>query len=173
MEYIVFGQIVNTHGLKGHVKINIFSENVQNIKNYEKIYLKENEEYIECSILDLKFSKNQAITLFKGINNKDEADTLRNKYICIKKDDLEALEDNTYYLIDLLGLDVYEKEKDKEKLLGKLVEVNQNAPTDIYVIQTEKNHSIMVPAIKEYIKKVDMKNKKIVVDLSEYSEYEI
>ena len=168
MEYIKIGQIVNTHALKGSVKVNIFSDNVENIKKYENIYLKENNEYIEYEILDIKFSKNQAIISFKDIESKEYADTFRNRYIYIKKDDLEELEDDTYYLIDIIGLEVYETENGKQKPLGSLIEVNQNAPTDIYVIKTKDNHSIMVPAIKEYIKKIDIKNKKIIVDLSDY-----
>lgn len=168
MEYIEFGQIVNTHALKGSVKINIFSENVENIKKYENIYLKENNKYIKYDIEDVKFSKNQAIVKFKDIKSKEDADEYKNRYIYIKTEDLEDLEKDTYYLMDLIGLEVYEIKNNNEKLLGSLLEINQNAPTDIYVIQTNENHSIMVPAIKEYIKKVDIKNKKIVVDLSNY-----
>ena len=167
MEYIELGQIVNTHALKGSVKINIFSDKVENIKKYEQIYLKENDKYIEYEIIDIKFSKNQAIVSFKNIKNVDEADKLRNKYIYVKKDSLEELEDDTYYLIDLIGLDVYETKESQEKLLGELIEIKQDSPTDIYVIKL-KNKNIMIPAIKEYIKKIDIKEGKVIVDLSNY-----
>ena len=169
MEYIELGQIVNTHGLRGDVKVNIFSENMKNIGKYKKIYLKNKEnEYIEYKVLNLKFTNNQAIISFENINNKEDADTYRNRYIYINKDDLEELEVDTYYLIDLIGIDVYELVKSEEKLFGKLIEVNQNAPTDIYIIRKEDNKEIMIPAIKEYIKSIDIKNKKMIVDLSEY-----
>ncbi len=168
MEYIELGQIVNTHALKGSVKINIFSDKVENIKKYEQIYLKEKDKYIEYEINDIKFFKNQAIVNFKNINNKEEADKLRNKYIYIKKDSLEELEDDSYYLIDLIGIAVYESKDNEEKLLGELVEVKQDAPTDIYVIKQQEGNNIMIPAVKEYIKEVDIKGKKIIVDLSNY-----
>lgn len=179
MEFIEIGQIVNTHALKGNVKINIFSETSENIKKYENIYLKENNEYIKYEILDIKFSKNQAIVNFKTIDSIEKAEKLKNKYIYIKKEELDKLEDDNYYLIDLIDSQVYqmikENGQEKEELLGTLIEVNQNAPTDIYVIKTIKKdnntnnkymkNNIMIPAIKKYIKKVDVKNKKIVVDL--------
>ena len=126
MEYIKFGQIVNTHALKGSVKINIFSDDIRNIEKYENIYLKENDEYIRCEILDIKFSKNQAIVSFKNVNSKEDADTYRNKYIYIKKDDLEVLEEDTFYLIDILESEVYELKDEGEEYFGKLIEVNQN-----------------------------------------------
>lgn len=179
MKYIELGQIVNTHALKGNVKVNVFSENVKNIKKYKNIYLKENDKYIEYEVLDIKFSKNQAIINFKNIDNKEKAEKLKNKYIYIKKEDLKKLEDDNYYLIDLINSKVYEKvknknSKEKEELIGTLIEVNQNAPTDIYVIKTIEERNInnkymknilMIPAVKEYIKEVDVKNKKIIVDL--------
>lgn len=169
MEYIELGQIVNTHGLRGSVKVNVFSENLENIKKYKNIYLKNKDnEYIEYRVLDIKFTNNQAIVTFEEITNKDEANSYRNKYLYIKKEDLEELDDDTYYLIDLIGLNAYEIIKNEEKLLGELIEVNQNAPTDIYVIKKTDNKNLMIPAIKEYIKKIDILNKKIIVDLSEY-----
>ena len=168
MEYIQFGQIVNTHALKGNVRINVFSDDVENIKKYENIYLEENGKYIRYEVLNITFSRNQAIVSFKGIDNKEKADEYRNRYIYINKKDLDILDEDTYYLVDILESEVYEVKDDKEECFGKLIEVNQNAPTDIYVIQTDKNHSIMIPAIKEYIKEVDVEKRKIVVDLSNY-----
>lgn len=169
MEYIELGQIVNTHGLRGSVKVNVFSENLENIKKYKNIYLKNKDnEYIEYRVLDIKFTNNQAIVTFEEITNKDEANSYRNRYLYIKREDLEELDDDTYYLIDLIGLNAYEIIKNEEKLLGELIEVNQNAPTDIYVIKKTDNKNLMIPAIKEYIKKIDILNKKIIVDLSEY-----
>lgn len=169
MEYIELGQIVNTHGLRGSVKVNVFSENLENIKKYKNIYLKNKDnEYIEYRVLDIKFTNNQAIVTFEEITNKDEANSYRNKYLYIKREDLEELDDDTYYLIDLIGLNAYEIINNEEKLLGELIEVNQNAPTDIYVIKKTDNKNLMIPAVKEYIKKIDILNKKIIVDLSEY-----
>lgn len=176
-----YGQIVNTHAIKGNVKVNIFSEKPENIKKYKNIYLKENDEYIEYEVLNIKFLKNQAIINFKNIDKIEKAEKLKNKYIYIKKTDLEELENNTYYLIDLIDSKVYQQvkvnNKAKEELIGTLIEVNQNAPTDIYVIKTileQKTDNkylkniLMIPAIKKYIKEVDVKNKKIIVDLNEY-----
>lgn len=169
MEYIELGQIVNTHGLRGSVKVNVFSENLENIKKYKNIYLKNKDnEYIEYRVLDIKFTNNQAIVTFEEITNKDEANSYRNRYLYIKREDLEELDDDTYYLIDLIGLNAYETINKEEKLLGELIEVNQNAPTDIYVIKKTDNKNLMIPAVKEYIKKIDILNKKIIVDLSEY-----
>ena len=168
MEYIQFGQIVSTHALKGNVRINVFSDDVENIKKYENIYLEENGKYIRYEVLNITFSRNQAIVSFKDIDNKEKADEYRNRYIYINKKDLDTLDEDTYYLVDILESEVYELKDNKEEYFGKLIEVNQNAPTDIYVIQTDKNHSIMIPAIREYIKEVDVEKRKIVVDLSNY-----
>lgn len=111
LEYIKIGQIAKSHALKGGVKVNIFSEKAENILEYPNIYLKEKNEYIKYSIKNIAFSKNQAIINFDKIETKEEADKYKNRYIYINKEDLKQLDNDIYYVVDIIGLDAYDRNR--------------------------------------------------------------
>ena len=80
-EYFEIGQIVNTSGLKGLVKVNLFMDDITKIEDFKKILVEKNKELIEYEIEEVKYHKNQALIKFKGIDDIDKAETLRNCYI--------------------------------------------------------------------------------------------
>ena len=98
------------------------------------------------------------ILKLKGIDTPEQAESLRNCYIKINRKDARKLPEGTYFIVDLIGLDVY---TDEEKLLGTL------GSSDIYVVRTSEGKQILLPAIKDVIKKVDIENKKVIVHIIE------
>ena len=99
---------------------------------------------------------------FKGIDKIEEAELLKNSYILINREDEEPLEEGVYYIVDLLGLDVY---TDENILLGNLEDIYNTVSNDIYVVKDEQGKEILLPAIKEVLKQVDLENKKIIVHI--------
>lgn len=164
-EYFEIGQIVNTSGLKGLVKVNLFMDDITKIEDFKKILVEKNKELIEYEIEEVKYYKNQALIKFKGIDDIDKAETLRNCYIKIHRNDEEELPEDTYYIVDLIGLDVFSDENEK---LGKLKDVFSvpSGNHDIYVVETGEK-DLLLPAIGEVIKHIDIPNNKIIVHLIE------
>ena len=99
---------------------------------------------------------------FKGIDKIEEAELLKNSYILINREDEEPLEEGVYYIVDLLGLDVY---TDENILLGNLEDIYNTGSNDIYVVKDENGKQILLPGIPDVIKEVDIENKKIIVHL--------
>ena len=163
-EYFEIGQIVNTSGLKGEIKIKPFTDDIKKFNNLKTIYVSIKKELKEFEIEHVRFSKNMVFIKLKGINTIEEAENYRNLYLKIKRDKDEKLEEGVYYVVDLIGCTVY---TDDNQELGKLEDVFSTGSNDVYVVKDEMGKQVLLPAIKEVIKQVDIDNKKIIVHLLE------
>ena len=99
---------------------------------------------------------------FKGIDKVEDAELLRNCYLKVDRKDEPELEEGTYYIVDLLGLDVY---SDEGNLLGKLDDIYNYGSSDIYVVKDELGKQLLLPAISDVIKEINLEQKKIVVHI--------
>ena len=161
-DILEIGQIVNTRGLRGEVKVNSFSQDSKRFEKLDVIYIKENNELKSYKIEKVTYNKNQVILKLENINHIDYAEKLRNKYIYVKKSQLEDLPEGVYYISDLIGLDVYDE---KNNYLGKVDDIFSTKSNDVYVIKNELGVTKLLPGTDEVIKNIDLDNKKIVVNL--------
>ena len=99
---------------------------------------------------------------FEGIENPEQADLLRNSYLIVDRETEEPLEAGRYYIVDMIGLDVF---TDDNEYLGKLEDIYNTGSNDIYVVKNELGKQILLPAIEDVIKNIDMDNKKVIVHL--------
>ena len=157
------GQIVNTYGIKGFVKVNPLVDNNNQFKSFKTLYIQQKNNLKELQVEEVKFSKNQVLLKFKGIETIEQAEELRNYYLQAKRSDIK-LEKGAYFIVDLIGLDVYTEEGE---LLGTLKEVLQPGANDVYIVENEAKQEILLPVIPDVIKQVDIEGKKIVVKLLE------
>ena len=157
------GQIVNTYGIKGFVKVVPLVDNNNQFKSFKILYIQDRKNLKELHIEEVKFSKNLVLLKFKDIDTIEQAEELRNVYLQAKRSDIK-LEKGAYFIVDLIGLEVYTEEG---TLLGILKEVLQPGANDVYVVENEAKRQILLPVIPDVIKKVDIDGKKVVVKLLE------
>lgn len=161
-KYLEIGQIVNTFGIKGQVKIVPFADDITRFDELKEIYVEKKNELKLFQIEQVNYKKNMVILKLKGIETVEEAEKLRNCYLKIDRKDAKKLPKDTYFIVDLLGLDVY---TDEGKLLGKVDDIYNAGSSDIYVVKDELGKQILLPAIKDVLKEVDLENQKIIVHL--------
>lgn len=163
-EYFEIGQIVNTSGLKGVIKVKPFTDDITKFNNLKTIYMLVKKELKEFKIEEVRFNKKMVFLKLEGIDTVEEAESYRNLYLKIKRDKNEKLEENSYYIVDIIGSKVY---TDLQEELGEIIDVFSTGSNDVYVVKDALGKQILLPAIKDVIKNVDIENKKIIVHLLE------
>lgn len=161
-EFLEIGQIVNTFGIKGMVKIKPFTDDITRFDDLKKVYVETKKIKKQYEIEEVKYHKDMVLIKFKGIDKIEEAELLRNSYLKVNRKDEPELQEGTYYIVDLLGLDVY---SDEGNLLGKLDDIFNNGSTDIYVVKDELGKQLLLPAISDVIKEINLEEKRIVVHI--------
>lgn len=161
-EFFELGQIVNTFGIKGFVKVVPYTEDVSRFEQLNKVFLVKSDIKSEYEIEEVKYHKNFVLIKFKNINTVEDAENLRNYYIQVKREDLGEPEEGTYYIADLIGINVY---SDDGKFLGVLEDIYNTGSNDIYVVREKNGKQILLPAINDVIKEIDVTDRKILVHL--------
>ncbi|MGN1269913.1 MAG: ribosome maturation factor RimM [Clostridia bacterium] len=161
-EYFEIGQIVNHFGIKGMVKVNPFTDDISKFEELKTILLEQNKKLTEVQIEEVKYSKNQVLLKLKGINTVEDAEKYRGCYLKIARKDAKKLPKDTYFIADLIGTTVYTEEG---VLLGKVQDIYNSGASDIYVVKDDNGKQILLPAINEVIKDIDIEQEKITVHL--------
>ncbi len=155
MEIIEVGQIVNTHGIKGEVRLNAWTDDLYDLLDLNVFYDKSgNALDVESS----RVHKNVVIIKFKQISTMNDAEKLKGTTLYTEK---IPLPEGRYYIKDLIGLSVFE---DGIKL-GTLTDVFNTGANDIYEVKTEDKKNIYLPVIDGVIGDVDLENKKMYVKI--------
>ncbi len=135
-ERLKIGQIVNTVGLKGFVRVVPYTDDNKRFELLKSVYLVDKKHYKKYEIEEVKYQKNLVLLKFKNINDINSAETLKNLYIEIDRKDAVKLPENTYFIVDLIGLDVINI--DNNTLLGKVEDVFSTKSNDVYVVKNEE-----------------------------------
>lgn len=162
-EYFEIGQIVNTHGLKGYVRVNPFTDDMERFLEIKCLYVAFKNELIEFKVEDVRIAKTTVNLKLEGIDDINQAEKYKGCYLKIARKDAKKLEKNTYFIADLIGLDVY---SENNQLLGKLDDIFKTGSNDVYVIKSEDGKQILLPAISQAIKSINLDNGIIIVDVS-------
>ena len=152
-EKLEVGQIVNTFGIKGFVKIYPFVNDINRFDDLKKIYVKTKNQENELEIEEVKYQKNMVLVKFKGIETPEDANKLRNAYVLIDRKDAIPLEEGEFFIADLIGLPVF---LDTGEKLGVLDDIYNTGSSDIYVVKNELGKQYLLPYIDEVIKKIDL-----------------
>lgn len=156
------GQIVNSYGIKGFLKVVPYTDNVERYDDLKTIYIEKNKKLIQMEIEEVKYHKNLVLLKLKGIDDINDTLEFKNCYIKIDRKDAIKLPEDTYFIVDLIGLEVI---TDEGETLGNLVDVFPTGSNDVYVVKNELGKQTLLPAIGDVIKQVDIENKKMVVHL--------
>lgn len=148
------GQIINTHGVIGAVKVHPLTDDMYRFDDLEYVYIDGTKFYIE----DIKYLKEKVVLKLEGISSMDAAEKYKTKYIQITREQAVELEEDTYFISDLLGCTVVDTTGFE---YGKVYEVIQTGSNDVYWVKGTKE--VLVPVLKEVVLDIDIENEKIVI----------
>ncbi|MBV6457352.1 MAG: Ribosome maturation factor RimM [Fimbriimonadaceae bacterium] len=148
---VQIGQVVGVFGLKGHVKVKILTEFTERFEPGQKLWIDGHER----EILDAKWHRDQARIALAGISTPELAESLRWKYLEVPKSERPNLEEDEYYVDDLIGFEAFDA---SGKPLGKVNDVIAAPAHDILDIG-----GVLVPAVEEFVVEIDLDNERVVI----------
>lgn|SRR5690625_113671 len=159
------GKIVNTHGIKGEVKVIKMTDNEQRFKVGEILFLElDKNKIMSLTILKERRHKNHLLLQFEEITSLTEAEKLKGKLLKVKEEQLPALPDNEFYIYEIINCDVFTTD---ERYIGKITEVFKTGANDVWEITAEDGKEHLIPFIADVVKEVHPKEKKVIIELME------
>ena len=157
------GVISSTHGVRGEVKVFPTTDDPQRFKSLKNVILDTGKEQIPLEIQAVKFFKQFVILKFKGIDNINDIERYKRRSLFVTREDAVELEEDEYYIADLIGMDVITDEGEE----GKLVDVIETGANEVYVVEFDKYGEVLIPAIHDCILDVDIEAMSMKVHLLE------
>jgi len=162
-EYLEIGKVINTHGVRGEVKVLPLTDNPERYNLLKYLYL-DNQGKLEKHFIDfVRYDKKFILLKLKGIENLNDAEKLKDRLLKIHRQDAVKLPEGSYFVCDLIGLKVFDI---NGKELGVIKEVLKTGSNDVYVVNFPKK-DLLIPALKTVVKNIDLVEGKMLVDLPE------
>lgn len=150
-QYLECGKIINTHGVRGGIKLESWCDTPSDLASLKRVFLKKGSEYTPCKVKRASVFKQFVIMEIDGINDIDTANAMRGRILYAHRDDI-SIDEGDYFIADLIGLPVIDIASGDE--IGKLSDILNLGASDLYEIDT-KNGKKLIPAVDEFIKEVD------------------
>jgi 16S rRNA processing protein RimM len=163
LRYLAIGRVVRAHGLKGEISVTVMTEFPERFEITEQVYLGDQVEATPYQLESYRWHKDNVLLTLAGITNRDEAETLRGQLVQVPVEEAMPLPDGAYYHYQLVGLEVVTTTGER---LGVLREVMETGANDVYVVDND-GKEILLPAIADVVKSIDMEKGRIVVEVIE------
>lgn len=149
-KYLELGRVNNTHGLKGEVKVALWCDSIDFVKQLKNVYL-DNRGEKSLTLVSARAQKNAGILRFNEINTIEQAEELKGKILYCDRSEAK-IDENSYFLADVIGC--YVVDVDTEEEYGKIVDVQNYGSCDIYDVESWGKHTL-IPAIDKIVKEVN------------------
>jgi 16S rRNA processing protein RimM len=165
-DLIIVGKIIREWGIKGEILVSPLTYDPKRYKNLKEIYLEKDGSLEQKEILEVKFHKENILLKIKECATPEVAKKYRGALIKIRRSESPELPKDTYYYYDIIGMDVHTVDG---AYLGKIDSIMKAGECDVYTIKGDKAEHL-IPAIKDVIKEIDLKSKRMIVKLPEETE---
>ena len=152
---IIIGKLGKVRGLDGTLKIVSLTDFEDRFDNLEKVFVDENIMQVE----KIQHIGGEIFVKFRGIDNREVAKNLTNKFLKVDKKNVAPLEEDEFYTFDIIGCEVF----DADKKIGVVKNVLKTGSNDVFEVVGESE--ILIPALKSVVDKIDIANKKIFVNV--------
>ena len=162
--YFVVGNIVNTQGIKGEIRVMPTVDDVARFKLLDHIFVDRKGNIKEYEVENVRFHKQFVLLKLKGVDDMNTAETLKGTVVKITEDMAVPCEEDEYYIKDLYDMNVVTVDGEE---LGVISDVIFTGANDVYAVKDNNGKEILIPAIKDCIVSVDVENNLMTVKLLE------
>ncbi|MEI3606663.1 ribosome maturation factor RimM [Pseudogracilibacillus sp. SE30717A] len=161
----VIGKIINTHGIKGEVKVKQISDFPERFKLGSTVYLtNHDDELITLKIAGMRLHKGFLLLQFEGYESINDVEHLKGVELKIKEEQQEPLGENEYYYHQIIGCNVVTTEGEEIGIIESILSPGAN---DVWVIRGKNNQEILIPYIEPVVKDVNVEGKQVIIELME------
>ena len=161
-EYITIGKLGRTRGVDGEIWVTTFTDFPNRFIGMESILVKNKTVWETKEIEFAHLIGDRPVLKIKELSNPENASLWTNRELAITKDELVDLPEGEFYIFDLVGCDVFDIESGET--IGVISDVEQHPANDVYLIETVNSEKARIAVVKQFVKSVDIGNKKVVVD---------
>lgn len=158
------GQLGRPRGTVGEIYVTPLTDFPQRFENMKEIYVSSGDSFSKMKIETSTFISGRPVLKFTGINTPEDASRLTNRYLAVLRNEVVKPPENSFYIFDLVGSEVFD-EKSGQKV-GTISDVEEYPANDVYVIANSEGKKSYLAAVKQFVKSVDIENKKVVIDSS-------
>jgi 16S rRNA processing protein RimM len=158
---IAIGKVVAPHGVRGDVRVIPLTDFPDRFNNLAKVLL---EDKTTLQVEYARSHKQFTLVKFRGYNDRNAVEALRGKLLMVSREDVAALPEGHYYIFDIIGLQVYDEDGNH---IGEVKDVISTGSNDVYITESEGKPPVLIPALKEVVKNIDVPGGKIIVRLQE------
>lgn len=165
--FLLLGEILRPHGVRGELRMRILTDYPERITQLEKVYLAEKPDSSDPDtyrVEHMRMHQSYGLLKLAGIEDRDEADRLRQLLVMVPLEQAVPLEDGEFYLYQLIGLEV---RTTTGQTLGKITDVLETGANDVYVVESAVHGEVLIPVTSETVLKTDITAGFILVNLPE------
>ena len=161
LDLISVGKIVAPHGVRGDVRVAILTDFPDRFHKLRTVHL---DNGMILTVEGARRHKQFVLLKFKGLDTMSDVEQLRGQLIKVTREDVVVLPAGHYYFFDIIGLEAYTVAGEK---LGTIRDILQTGSNDVYIAELPGQKPVLIPALKQVVKQIDIPGKKMIVQLQE------
>ncbi|MHB9028336.1 MAG: ribosome maturation factor RimM [Candidatus Latescibacterota bacterium] len=164
IELVSVGKAVQVHGLQGYLKVVPFTDTLERFESLRSVYLESRDGAQTCrEVESVKIQNGIVLLKFSGIDDRTAAEALQGVWISVRRDEAPELPEDSYYIFDLVGTEVFNESGSK---IGTVARVEEYPANAVLIVESE-SEEVWIPALKEVVTAVDLNAKRLTVRLPE------
>jgi len=164
-KYLLLGEVLRPHGVRGELRVRLLTDYPERIDQMEHVYLgsgPDDETPQTYDVEHMRMNTPYGLLKLKGIDDREDADTLRSLFVMVDLEHAVPLEEGEFYLYQLIGLTV--KQQDGQTL-GQITDVLETGANDVYVVNSPRYGEVLIPVTDETIVSTDIAAGELIVNL--------
>jgi len=162
LRYLAIGRVVRAHGVRGEISVAVLTDFPERFESLEWVYVGNEFEAQPFRLEKHRWHKKNVLLTLSDITDRTQAEQLQGQFIQIPIDEAVPLPDGDYYLYQLVGLQVITS---TGELLGTIDHIIETGANDVYVVKNEAQEELLIPAIADVVKSVDLDKGQIIIEL--------
>lgn len=165
--FLLLGRVLRPHGIRGELRVEVLTAHPERIVPEQRLYLGPDPSDVSAArlytVAQSRRHQQYLILQLRGVSDRSAADLLREQYVMVALEDAIPLEDDEYYLFQVIGLDVITAQGEA---LGRVIDVIETGANDVFVVRGPRGE-VLLPVIDECVQDIDLDKGTITVHLME------